>query len=87
LIRDGAQLVESADDILLAMGWTPDALPATAGAAESTELVEFTVDDVVRETGELPQEALARLLREEVAGDIRRIGSARFLRVRTRVLT
>jgi DNA processing protein len=87
LIRDGARLVESAEDILLDMGWVPDAPPGTGGAAESTELVEFTVDDVVRETGELPQEALARLLREEVAGDIRRIGSARFLRVRTRVLT
>jgi DNA processing protein len=87
LIRDGARLVESEDDILLDMGWV-DALGRTATTGgESMETVEFSVDDVVQETGELPQAALARLLREELAGDIRRIGSARFLRVRRRVLT
>lgn len=87
LIRDGARLVDSADDILLDMGWVPAASRRGSPAEGSVELVEFTVDDVVRETGELPQLALARLLQEEVAGEIRRIGSARFLRVRTRVLT
>jgi len=86
LIRDGARLVESAEDILLDMGWVTEA-GSSRRAVEAPELVEFTVDDVVRETGEQPQAALARLLREELAGDIRRIGSARFLRVRTRVLT
>lgn len=86
LIRDGARLVESAEDILLDMGWVTE-VGTIRRAAEVPELVEFTVDDVVRETGEQPQAALARLLREELAGDIRRIGSARFLRVRTRVLT
>jgi DNA processing protein len=87
LIRDGAKLVESADDILVEMGWPPPAATTAGGVDEWPELVEFTVDDVVRETGELPQMALARLLQEEVAGRIRRIGSARFVRVRTRVLT
>jgi len=87
LIRDGATLVESAGDILMEMGWAASVGTGPTGADESPELVEFTVDDIVRETGELPQQALARLLREEVAGGIRRIGSARFLRVRTRVLT
>jgi DNA processing protein len=87
LIRDGATLVESAGDILMEMGWAAG-IGREAGAADGNpEPVEFTVDDVVRDTGELPQQALARLLREEVAGEIRRIGSARFLRVRTRVLT
>ena len=87
LIRDGATLVESADDILMAMGWATGVPPEGDRGAGTPELVEFTVDDVVRETGERPQQALARLLQEEMAGEIRRIGSARFLRVRTRVLT
>jgi DNA processing protein len=83
LIRDGATLIESADDILADMGWAP----GPAAAADSPEPIEFTVDDLVRESGEPPPLVLARLLRQEVAGEIRRIGSARFLRVRPRVLT
>ena len=57
------------------------------GPAESLESVEFTVDDVARETGEPTAAVLARLLQLELAGEIQRIGSARFLRVRSRMLT
>jgi DNA processing protein len=87
LIRDGAKLVESADDILLEMGWESGRLPIGLGPAESLETVEFTVDDVARETGEPTAAVLARLLQLELAGEIQRIGSARFLRVRCRMLT
>ena len=87
LIRDGAKLVESADDILLEMGWNNDRPPIGLGPAESLESVEFTVDDVARETGEPTAAVLARLLQLELAGEIQRIGSARFLRVRSRMLT
>jgi DNA processing protein len=87
LIRDGAKLVESADDILLEMGWDTDRRPIGLGPAESLESVEFTVDDVARETGESTAAVLARLLQLELAGEIQRIGSARFLRVRSRMLT
>jgi DNA processing protein len=87
LVRDGARLVESANDILLDMGWANHASRTERGYDELVETVEFSVDDVVRETGELPQTVLARLLQDELAGNIRRIGSARFLRVRGRVLT
>ena len=87
LIRDGAKLVESADDILFEMGWDADRPPIGLGPAESLESVEFTVDDVARETGEPTAAVLARLLQLELAGEIRRIGSARFLRVRSRMLT
>ena len=87
LIRDGAKLVESADDILLEMGWDAGRLPIGLGPAESLESVEFTVDDVARETGESTAAVLARLLQLELAGQIQRIGSARFLRVRSRMLT
>jgi DNA processing protein len=87
LIRDGAKLVESSDDILLEMGWEAGRLPIGLGPAESLENVEFTVDDVARETGEPTAAVLARLLQLELAGEIQRIGSARFLRVRSRMLT
>lgn len=87
LIRDGAMLVESADDILVGLGWDSGVPGPQADSAESTDLVEFTVDDVVQERGEPPQVVLASLLRQEMAGEIRRIGSGRFLRVRPRVLT
>lgn len=86
LIRDGAKLVETAVDILEDMGWltrTPPAgVPATAA-----ELVEFTVDDVAAQTGEPTAVVLARLLELELAGQIQRIGFARFQRVPGRVLT
>jgi DNA processing protein len=86
LIRDGAKLVESADDILLEMGWLE--LSGSEGRpGVFPELTEFTVDDIVKATGEPPPIVLARLLQQELAGEIRRIGSARFLRVQTRVLT
>jgi len=87
LIRDGAKLVESADDILLEMGWDADRPTIGLGPAESLESVEFTVDDVARETGDPVSAVLARLLQLELAGEIQRIGSARFLRVRSRMLT
>jgi DNA processing protein len=87
LIRDGARLVESEDDILVDMGWAEPAPSSARPGAASPDPVEFTVDDIVRQTGETPQAALARLLQEELDGDIRRIGLARFLRVRRRVLT
>src|SRR5690606_37946772 len=53
LIRDGAKLVESADDILLEMTWDTSATGRTIerGDGESAELVEFTVDELTAQTG------------------------------------
>jgi DNA processing protein len=87
LIRDGARLVESAEDILLDLGWADPPPARSATRPDPTEGTEFSVDDVVRATGESPHQVLARLLQLELAGEIHRIGSARFLRVKTRVLT
>ena len=89
LIRDGAKLVETADDILQEMTWESAALGRTLGldAEEASQLVEFTVDELTAETGEPPHVALARLLQLEMSGQIRRVGFARFARVATRVLT
>lgn len=86
LIRDGARLVESAEDILADLGWV-ESRPGGVTAPPAPEQMEFTLDDFVRDTREAPERALARLLQLEMAGEIQRIGSARFLRLKTRVLT
>lgn len=76
LLRDGAKLVESAVDILQEMGiGHPRGL-----ARETSEIVEFTVDDIAAELKIPAGDALARLLEWELTGEIRRIGSGRFVR-------
>ena len=80
LLRDGAKLVESAVDILQELG-----IGHRGIAGEIPETVEFTVDDVAAELKILPGEALARLLEWELTGEIRRIGSGRFVRSRSKV--
>lgn len=81
LLRDGAKLVESAVDILQELGI---GLPG-AFARETTETVEFTVDDIAKQLRIPPGDALARLLEWELTGEIRRIGSGRFVRSRSKV--
>jgi DNA processing protein len=87
LIRDGAKIVETPDDILQEMGWAAAVAGSDPNADPQAEPVEFTVDDIVSATGEPTPVVLARLLQLELAGQIQRIGSARFLRVKGRVLT
>jgi DNA processing protein len=81
LLRDGAKLVECADDILqeLGLGGGP------AGAGTCLQTIEFTVDDVATELKLAPGDALARLLEWELTGEIQRIGSGRFVRTRGKV--
>lgn len=81
LLRDGAKLVESAVDILQEMG-----IGHPRGVARETpETVEFTVDDIAAELKIPAGDALARLLEWELTGEIRRIGSGRFVRSRSKV--
>lgn len=89
LIRDGARLVETAADVLQEMTWEVSALgPRSAqDRDQATQLIEFTVDEVTAQTGEPPHAVLARLLQMELAGQIRRVGFARFARPASRVLT
>jgi DNA processing protein len=82
LIRDGAKIVESADDILQEVGF-PVGMRAAAMTTTLPERQEFTVDDLAAESGELPNVILARLLEMELAGRIQRIGGGRFVRVLT----
>jgi DNA processing protein len=86
LIRDGAKVVESADDILQELGALNAARRGSASEVELGQLPEtadFTIDDVAERTGELPNVVLARLLDLELAGRIQRIGGGRFVRVLT----
>ena len=81
LIRDGAKVVETADDILQELNWTNQGRLGSSIAGRLPETVEFTVDELAAETGELPNTVLARLLELELAGKIQRIGGGRFLRM------
>jgi len=86
LIRDGAKLVESADDILQEVGLVAATRSFAAAERELRQLPEsadFTVDEVAERTGEEPSAVLARLLDLELAGRIQRIGGGRFVRVLT----
>jgi DNA processing protein len=82
LIRDGAKLVESADDVLheigRPVGQSPQATETELG--DLPKAVDFTVDDVAAQTGHSPSVVLARLLELELAGRIQRIGGGRFVR-------
>jgi DNA processing protein len=86
LIRDGAKIVESADDILRDLNFGGrSGLPIrmTAPLGRLPETPDFTIDDVAEETGEPPNVVLARLLELELTGQIQRIGGGRFIRVLT----
>lgn len=81
LLRDGAKLVESAVDILQELGLEGKA----TRRRESSQTVEFTVDQVAAEMKISAGDALARLLEWELTGEVQRIGSGRFVRSRSKV--
>jgi DNA processing protein len=92
LLRDGAKLVESAVDILQELGIDSGLSlsrhsPQGGGGRGSggPEVVEFTVDEIAEQLKISAGEALARLLEWELAGEVRRLGSGRFSRSRSKV--
>lgn len=87
LLRDGAKLVESADDILQELGEGSGqseagggAAPDDLGLAIGPEVVDFTVDNVSDWTGMPAEVLLPRLLDLELQGRIQRTRGGRFVR-------
>lgn len=92
LLKDGAKVVETADDILEDMGWTPS--PSRTGAAvglprslqddpvlNAMEIGEiYRLDDLVQATGTPASKLLPRLMQLELLGYIEAPGGGRFIR-------
>lgn len=84
LIRDGATVVETADDILQHLGPAirrRDPAAAVSHAADLPPALDFTVDDMAAHCGQPAAAVLARLLDLELGGVVTRIDGGRFLRV------
>jgi DNA processing protein len=94
LLRDGAALVESVDDVLEELGMPRRGRePAGAGAARPGRAVPdpllacltpgepSDLDEIAARSGLLPSRLLPRLFELELQGAISRIGGGRFVRV------
>lgn len=93
LLKDGAKVVECADDILEDMGWSPSSSPREAPHAASTGLLSrdpllskmdvgeiYRLDDLVAATGTAASKLLPRLMELELLGYIEAPGGGRFVR-------
>jgi predicted Rossmann fold nucleotide-binding protein DprA/Smf involved in DNA uptake len=93
-LRDGAKIVESADDIVRELGWcrVPDGAHgnevtrcriAVSGDPLIQQMVPgqpYDVDELTGLSGLEPKRLLPRLLDLELRGFVRRAGGGRFLR-------
>jgi DNA processing protein len=94
LLRDGAKIVESADDIVRELGWSPNQFAAdgesTKGCNEDSSgdclmgiMVAgqpYDLDELMALSGLDAQRLLPRLLGLELCGRVRRAGGGRFFR-------
>src|SRR5262245_27578458 len=89
LLRDGAKIVESADDILEELQIGAPALRRTGPGAPSTDPVlaclapgePSDVDALAERSGLSPSRLLPRLFELELEGSVARVGGGRFVRV------
>ena len=91
LIKDGARLVETVDDVLDEIGWSRGSNPAVDISSKSFVLNEieqamapgeaYTVDDLATQTGRQASDLLADLGALELAGRVTRVAGGGFLRL------
>jgi DNA processing protein len=91
LIKDGARLVETVDDILDEVGWCgrPDAVHESHGTSPKNSALmalmpageAWTLDDLADRTGRAASELLAELGTAEVAGQVARLPGGCFVRL------
>jgi DNA processing protein len=89
LLKDGAKVIETADDILEELGW-PAAREAVRGGSRlrpEDPLLRhmhagevYGLDELVLATGTSPSRLLPRLMELELQGDVRAAGGGRFVR-------
>jgi len=94
LIRDGAKIVECADDIVEELAWPPVAAPARAGVSTDTAATTsgdpllrlmqagetYDLDRLAASAGVDGVRLLPRLLELEIAGLVQRVEGGRFMR-------
>jgi DNA processing protein len=86
LLRDGAKIVESADDILEELGM-PTAVPKSGHAVADPILASLIpgepsdLDVISERTGLSPTRLLPRLFELELAGAVARVGGGKFVRL------
>ena len=96
LLRDGATIVESVDDILAELGMSPADRPVGANGCEErrrggraadpvlhclTPGEPANLDEIAERSGLSPSRLLPRLFELELQGTIARVGGGRFVRV------
>ena len=90
LLKDGAKVVETADDILEELGWaTPHSNPVfprkslqhdpLVAAMDAGDV--YALDELMALTGQPASKLLTRLTELELNGDVRSVGGGRFVRV------
>jgi DNA processing protein len=88
LLRDGAKIVESADDILEELGMCRNGAAAIAPSRPPDPILDCLIpgepcdlDAIARATGLAATKLLSRLFELEMAGAVARVGGGRFVRV------